>query len=136
MKFSQTSLSLLLIISPTLFACSDDARNQVSAVANDVEDSWDAIKAYTIERSAEFRASVSEGMRDLDDQLARASDRSGEAWEATRADLAAKRAALAVQLQALGDATADTWAAARDKTAELYEDLRAATQRALDQREE
>lgn len=136
MKFSQTSLSLLLIISPALFACSDDARNQASAVANEVEDSWDAIKIYTIERSAEFRASVSEGMRDLDDQLARASDRSGEAWEATRADLAAKRAALAVQLDELGAATADTWAATRDKTVALYEEFRAAVKRALDQPEE
>ena len=63
-------------------------------------------------------------------------DRSGDAWDATRADLASKREALAEQLDDLGDATADTWESARDKTVALYEDLRDSVKRALDQPEE
>lgn len=136
MKFSHTSLTLILIAGPPLFACSDQTQERASDVANEIGESWDAIKLYTIERSADFRDRVSEGMRELDRQIEDLADRSGDAWDATRADLASKREALAEQLDDLGDATADTWESARDKTVALYEDLRDSVKRALDQPEE
>ena len=135
MKLSHSTISLLLISGPVWIACSDEAGEQAAAAANEFAESWDKVKTYTIEQSAEFRASVDSGLRELDGRIAEASRRGGEAWEAARADLEAKRAALAAQLDELGAATADGWEAARDKTVALYEEFRDAVERALERTE-
>lgn len=114
--------------------CSDNAGDATIEVANpppsNAEDTWEAVKQYTVERSAEFRADLSARLSDLERQMEPLAARTGLEWETINADLAQKRDALAAKLETLAAATAETWEQARDETIALYLDLRDAIARA------
>jgi hypothetical protein len=114
--------------------CSDKAGDASIEVANPsqpaAEDSWEAVKQYTVERSAEFRADLSARLGELERQMEPLAARTGLEWETINADLAQKRDALAAKLESLAAATAETWVQARDEAIALYMDLRDAVARA------
>lgn len=136
MNIHRLSLTLIFATGTALLpACSGDEPATNAAAPAETRTTWEEVKLYTAQKSADFRAYVSGSMEELDRDLESFASRTGDAWDATKAELALKRDALAAQLEKLGDATEATWDAARDRTVELYEDLRAAIERARNQPE-
>jgi hypothetical protein len=98
-----------------------------------VSDSWDRIKDFTYEKRADFSAGIDRMSKDMDDRTATfrakvagapdaaSRDRDGamKEYDDARADLRSKRTDL-------DNATADTWADAKAKTAESWKNTKAA----------
>lgn len=109
-------------------ACSDrDVSTDTSmgpTTALNGESNWENVKAFTVERSDEFMIFMGRSIEDIDRGLEALADRGGERWELDKDVLDAKRSALADQFERLGDASGSTWNAAKERTVELYEDLR------------
>lgn len=118
------SLAALASVAALAPGCSDQKAGTDQTAAAAAAATWEEVKAYTAERSAEFGAYLDRQMTELDGSMASLAARGGAGWAATQADLEAKRAALAAQMQELGAATGAAWTAAKERTVELYEDLR------------
>jgi len=108
----------------------DQVKAGTADVASSASDSWDSIKDYAYDRRVEFSASISRMAQRLDDQTDKlkarmtatsSSDRSSATkdYDDARADLKAK-------LTALDNATADTWADAKDKVAQAWKHVQSA----------
>jgi len=104
--------------------CSDQTAGTGQAPTAAASSNWEEVKAYTAERSAEFGAFLDRQMTELDASMESLAARGGANWAAAKVDLEAKRAALAAQMQELGAASGTAWVAAKERTVELYEDLR------------
>jgi hypothetical protein len=98
-----------------------------------VSDTWDRIKDFTYEKRADFSAGIDRMSMDMDDKTAsfrakvagapdaasRDRDSAMKEYDEARADLRSKRTDL-------DNATADTWADAKAKTAESWKNTKAA----------
>jgi hypothetical protein len=101
-----------------------------------VSDGWDRIKDFTYDRRADFSAGIDRMSKDMDDKTAafrarvagapdaasKDRDSAMKEYDDARADLKSKRTDL-------DNATADTWADAKAKTAESWKSTKAAYDR-------
>jgi len=137
MKHSFTTLAMLGAAGAIFLSCSDKpettAYEAATTPASAAEPTtWDNVKTYTRQRSAEFRDFVDRQVDDLDRKMESLAERTGDEADELKAELALQRDALADKLEALGDATEETWDDARDAVVEQYYKLRDAIQRAFD----
>lgn len=131
MKNKYTGLKLLTAItaatvSLVTIGCSDRSNdkaadkieNAYETSKDAVADTWDGIKGYTYEKSDDFKDRAEAMSSDFDAKIeklkadtadAKASASRSAAWE----ELKNSRADLDDKLEALGDASADTWESAK-----------------------
>lgn len=128
MKNIYTEMKLLTAATVSLIAigCSDRSRdksadnieNAYLTSKDAVADTWSSIKGYTFEKSDDFKDRARAMSSDLDAKIerlkadtadAKASASRSTAWE----ELKNARADLDDKLEALGDASADTWESAK-----------------------
>lgn len=95
--------------------------------------SWDAVRNYGYEKRSEFSASVDRMAGRLDDRshdlrtrVAASPTTASKDWASATREYDAARADLNARLSDLNGATADTWADAKEKTAQAWTNLQAA----------
>ncbi len=149
MKTSHFLLLLAAVMSPAAIlttGCSkadntsanvEKVKNDAKEIAADVKaaaaDSWDSIKDFTYEKRAEFSASIDRMSGQLDDKtrefrakVAGAPDAASKDRESAIKEYDEARADLKSKLTDLGNATADTWADAKEKVAQAWKRVQAA----------
>ncbi|MGO9243531.1 MAG: hypothetical protein ACLQDC_02020 [Verrucomicrobiia bacterium] len=115
----------------------EKVKNDAKEIAADVKaaaaDSWDSIKDFTYEKRAEFSASIDRMSGQLDDKtrefrakVAGAPDAASKDRESAIKEYDEARADLKSKLTDLGNATADTWADAKEKVAQAWKRVQAA----------
>jgi hypothetical protein len=111
----------------------DQVKAAATSVTNAVSDSWDNIKDYTYDRRVEFSASIDRMTVQLDNKtsdlkakFAAAPDTASKDRASAMKDYDDARADLKAKLADLGNATADTWADAKDKVAQSWKHVQAA----------
>jgi hypothetical protein len=101
--------------------------------AGGFSDTWDRIKDFTYEKRADFSSGIDRMSKDMDEKTAefrarvagapdaasRDRDSALKAYDDARADLKSKR-------DELDSATADTWSSVKAKTAEAWQNTKAA----------
>jgi hypothetical protein len=117
--------SLLLTVTVLLAAgCSRADKDNASAVAQDIKvtavDSWNSVKDFTFEKKAEFSASMDRMSSNMDTKVAdlKAKGRPMPDYDDARSDF--KKS-----LDNLNNATADTWADAKDKAGRAWDRVKA-----------
>ncbi len=102
-----------------------------------VSDSWDSVKDFTYERRVEFTDGFNRMTARMDDQTRDLKARGGKLTDAAAKDrddsmnsLAEARASLKASLTDLGNATADTWADAKEKVRQSWVKVTAAFDKA------
>lgn len=138
------SLLLLAAVSPAVIILSSCAKKdtvqtavaKTEAAAKDVVaevksaavESWDAVKDYSFEKRAEFSANLDRLAAKHDADVAESNAKvkglpESAAKERDRAnkEFAAARASLKTAISELGDATTESWAAARSKAVEAWQ---------------
>jgi hypothetical protein len=110
-----------------------DVKGVAVSVKASVSDSWDGIKDYTLEKRAEFSASMDRMAGTMDDKtnelkakFAGATDSASKDRESAVTEYDQARADLKSRLSDLGNATADTWADAKEKVAQAWKRVQAA----------
>jgi uncharacterized phage infection (PIP) family protein YhgE len=119
--------------STTMEKVKTDAKEVAADVKATVSDSWDTIKDYTYEKRADFSASLDRMAAQLDDKarefrakIAGAPDAASKDRESAIKEYDEARADLKAKLTELGNATADTWADAKEKVAQAWKRVQAA----------
>ena len=117
--------SLLLSAAVLLAAgCSRADKDNASAVAQDIKvtavDSWNSVKDFTYEKKAEFSASMDRMSSDMDSKVAdlKAKGRNVPDYDDARSDFRKS-------LDNLNNATADTWADAKEKSKRAWDRVKA-----------
>jgi|CZKI01.1.fsa_nt_gi hypothetical protein len=149
MKTSRCLLLLAAAMSPVallMIGCSktdnsstnvEKVKTEAKEVAADVKasasDSWDSIKDYTYEKRADFSASFDRMTAQMDDKarevkakVAGVPDAASKDRESAVKEYDEARADLKSKLSDLGNATADTWADAKEKVAQAWKHVQAA----------
>ncbi|MGA2018238.1 MAG: hypothetical protein ABSH26_14925 [Opitutaceae bacterium] len=149
MKTSRSLLLLAAAMSPAaLLICgcskSDNAsanaekvKNDAKEIAADVKaaasDTWDSIKGFTYDRRSDFSVSIDRMSAQLDEKtrefrtkVAGASDAASKDRESAIKEYDEARADLKSRLSELGNATADTWADAKEKVAQAWKRVQGA----------
>ena len=110
--------------------------NAAADVKDAASDSWDSIRGYTFDKRAEFSARINRMSDDMDakvhemnDKLAGLPDGAARDRDAAMKEFNAARADLKSKLSGLGDATADTWADAKEKVSQAWTRVQAAYDR-------
>ena len=110
-----------------------DAKNIANDVKTAASDSWDSVKDYTYDKRKEFSdsfdrmtAKLDENARELKSKVAGASDTASNDREKAVKEYDKARADLKSNLSDLGNATADTWADAKEKVAQSWKSVQAA----------
>jgi hypothetical protein len=146
MNTRKTRTTILLVTTAALAAftgCSKSDRDSIADTTKDAYNStkdavakgWEDIKSYTFEKRSDFttelkarQAAIEADISDMkaDYSAANASASRKDAWEELKnADSDYKE-----KLSALGNATADTWDAARDRAAAAWDRLQEAYHKA------
>jgi len=120
-----TSLTVA-VLSVSLIACSKSTSEKVSDKASHayetsktaVVDTWHDVKAYSFEKSDDFKQRAEAISSDLDAKISKLKTEASEAKasasrSAVMDELKNSRADLSAKLAALGTATADTWESAK-----------------------
>jgi len=110
-----------------------DAKEVAADVKATASDSWDSIKDFTYEKRADFSASIDRMAAQFDDKarelrakVAGATDAASKDRESAIKEYDEARADLKSRLSELGNATADTWADAKEKVAQAWKRVQAA----------
>jgi len=110
-----------------------DAKEVAADVKATTSDSWDSIKDFTYEKRADFSASIDRMAAQFDDKarelrakVAGATDAASKDRESAIKEYDEARADLKSRLSELGNATADTWADAKEKVAQAWKRVQAA----------
>lgn len=89
---------------------------------------WDAIKDYPYEKRVEFAAGtgrlierLDEQIRELNEKRAKLPQTSVKDWDFAMKELTEARSYLKSMIDALGDATYETWAEARERVAKAWQ---------------
>ena len=130
--------SILALVSANLPSMSAIAGTTSEDVARQAEDAAKTFRNYLIEKQKEAfaygKTLLEKTDREIDALSAKADEASGDAKDAYREtidDLKQKRAIAAKKLDELGDASEDSWDAAKKGFAEAYEALYDAYREAL-----
>ncbi len=114
-----------------------DTKTAAKDLAADVKqaavDSWDAVKDFTFEKRAEFSAGLDRMAAKHDAEVAAANakvkglpETAAKERDHANKEFADARANLKAALADVGNATADTWAATKEKSAQAWQRLHAA----------
>ena len=138
-SFLRTSILLAAGIAALAFtACSKKSRDDIADKSKDAyEDSkaavahgWDDIKSYTYEKRSDFSLYLKAQQADFDAGVSKLHAEYSEAKasasrQAAMAELKDNEANFKAKMSALGNATADTWDAARDDVVHAWDKLQA-----------
>jgi hypothetical protein len=140
MKTTKT-ISTLLISTVALLAlngCSERKRDDIGDKANaayqdtkaSIAQGWNNLKDYTYEKRSDFTEMLKAQEAELEAGVSKLRAEYSEAnasasRKAAMAELKVAEADYKAKLSALGNATADTWAAARDNVAAAWDRLKA-----------
>jgi hypothetical protein len=110
-----------------------DAKDVAADIKATVTDSWDSIKDYTYEKRADFSAGIDRMAAQFDDKTrelkakwAGAPDAASKDRENAIKEYDEARADLKLRLSELGNASADTWADAKEKVAQAWKRVQVA----------
>jgi hypothetical protein len=110
-----------------------DAKTAVTNAAVDVKnaavDSWNSLKDYTYDKRVEFSASMDRMQKNMDDKIAEEKAQTPSTLSADKQaainDYYDAKADLKARLTDLGNATSDTWDAAKAKVAAAWQRVKA-----------
>ena len=147
MKTSSSLLLALTLITPTALVfstgCSksnsdkvadavQDAKVAVKDAATDIKDgaisTWNSIKDFTYDKRSDFAAGVDKATKSMDEKLAELKAKAtADTPEKTKAreEYDEARAELKAKLNDLGNASADTWAAAKVEVSKAWDKVEA-----------
>lgn len=135
----KTTISLLLLAGLALAGCSREDRADISDKSRDVynnvktstANAWQDFKAATFEKKSEFSEHARAMQREFEAQTSKLKAEFSEAQasasrKAAMEELKNSEADYKQKLDALGNASADTWDAARDNVVAAWDRMQAA----------
>lgn len=133
-----TTLLALGLVGLALTGCSERKRDELSEKTKDayqdtktaLADGWSDLKAYTFEKRSDFTLKLKAQQADLEAGISKLRAEYSEATasasrKAAMNELKDSEANYKEKLAAVGNATADTWTAARDDVAAAWDRLQA-----------
>jgi len=114
----------------TVKEAAQDTATVAKDIASDVRDSavstWDTVKNYTFEKKSDFADAMERMAAKTDAEVDSLAAKSEPARDKAAEEYRVARAAFKIQLGYLREASAETWSATKDKTAEAWDEVQIA----------